>query len=133
MTLQRGCTLYNKYHAQKTPSRDGIIHDSKKEARRWDYLNMLQKAGKISDLQRQVPYELIPAQYECFERYSKAGRRLKDGRRCVERPVTYIADFQYINEQGETIVEDAKGVYTNEYVIKRKLMRYIKGITIVEV
>ena len=94
---------------------------------------MLQKAGKITDLQRQVPYELIPAQYEYFERHSKTGRRLKDGRRCVERPVTYVADFQYTNEQGETIVEDAKGVYTNEYIVKRKLMRYLKGITIVEV
>ncbi len=51
----------SKYYNIKTKALDGTIFDSHKEARRWDELTLLQKAGKISNLQRQVAYELIPA------------------------------------------------------------------------
>ena len=51
----------NKYHAVKTQV-DGIIFDSMKEAVRWQELKLLEKAGKIANLERQVPYELIPTQ-----------------------------------------------------------------------
>ena len=61
----------SKYYNIKTRASDGIVFDSHKEARRWEQLLLLQKAGKIVELQRQVAYELIPAQYETYERYSK--------------------------------------------------------------
>ena len=127
-------TYTSKYYNIKTKSSDGIVHDSTKEARRWEQLILLQKAGKITELQRQVTYELIPAQYETYERYSKSGKKLKDGMHLIERKVEYIADFVYTKaDTGETIVEDTKGVMTKDYIIKRKLMLAIHGIRIKEV
>lgn len=108
----------NKYWAIKTKTMDGIIHDSKKEAARWSQLKLLQKAGIINDLQRQVKFELIPKQ---------------DG----ERPVSYIADFVYYDkESGAKVVEDVKSPATRkrpEYIIKRKLMLFIHNIKIKQV
>ena len=122
----------NKYHNKKVTSYDGIQHDSKKEARRWCELKLLQKAGKISELQRQVEFELIPAQYETYERFSKKGEKLADGTRTVERKCCYIADFVY-TENGQLVVEDTKGVKTKDYIIKRKLMLYVHHVRIREV
>ena len=80
----------NKYHNKKVTTSDGIQHDSQKEARRWCELRLLERAGKITDLQRQVEFELIPAQYETFERYSKKGEKLADGVRIAERKCSYV-------------------------------------------
>lgn len=96
---------------------DGIRFDSTKEGHRWCELQTLQKAGVISDLQRQVAYELQPAFY--FQ-----GKKI--------RPIQYVADFVY-NEGNERIVEDVKGVKTQEYKMKKKMMQYIYGIDIHEV
>lgn len=127
-------TYKNKYYNIKTRALDGTVFDSHKEARRWEELLLLQRAGKISDLQRQVKYELIPAQYETYERYSKKGERLKDGTRLLERKVEYVADFVYTNiETGENVVEDSKGIRTKDYILKRKLMLAVHGIRIKEV
>ena len=124
----------SKYGNIHTTTSDGIKHASQKEATRWCELKLLEKAGKISDLDRQVEFELIPAQYEAYERLSKKGELLGDGLRVAERKVSYIADFVYTdNETGEKIVEDTKGMRTKEYIIKRKLMRYIHSIRIKEV
>lgn len=126
-----------KYNTRKVEV-DGILFDSKKEAARYVELKLLEQQGEITDLQLQKTYELIPAQYETFERYGKRGHRLKDGKRLIERPVTYIADFVY-QQDGKTVVEDVKG-YRNTgaagyamFVIKRKLMLHIHGIRIKEV
>lgn len=107
----------NKYGAKKTAV-DGITFDSKHEAQRYCELKLLERAGEIHGLKIQVPFELIPAQYI--------------GKKCIERAVTYRADFVY-RENGETVVEDAKGHKTKEYIIKRKLMLYIHKIKIKEV
>ena len=120
--------MRNKFHNIKTGG-----FDSLKEARRYNELFMLQKAGYITELQTQVKYELIPPQYETYERYGKSGNRLQDGRKLVERGVDYIADFVYKDSTGNTVVEDTKGVKTKDYIIKRKLMLYIHGIKIKEV
>lgn len=109
-------TSQNKYHAKKITV-DGMTFDSRKEYQRWNELLLLEKAGLIEGLQRQVTFQLIPSQ--------KGGGR-------AERPVKYVADFTY-QENGQTVVEDTKGVKTKEYIIKRKLMRFIHGITIKEV
>ena len=126
---------YNKYKNIKTKTSDGIKHDSRKEASRWIELNLLAMAGDITDLERQKKYVLIPAQYESYERYSKKGKRLKDGVRLVEREVTYIADFVYKDKDGKVIVEDTKsdGTRTKEYKIKRKLMLFMWGIRVKEI
>lgn len=105
----------NKYKNRRITTPEGTF-DSQREYERWCELKLLQRAGKISKLQRQVRYNLVPLQ------------RGKP----TERPVDYIADFVYV-EDGRTVVEDVKGVKTREYIIKRKLMRYLRGITIREV
>ena len=93
---------------------DGVPFDSKREAARWRELRLLERAGEISDLRRQVRYELVP--------------KLPG-----ERPVDYIADFVYRDSGGNEVVEDVKGVRTPAYVIKRKLMLWRHGIRIREV
>jgi hypothetical protein len=127
---------YSKYYNVKTKTTDGQVFDSMKEARRWEQLLLLQKAGKINQLQRQVPFELLPNQYETIERYSKRGVRLKDGTKLVERKIDYVADFTYLDaDTGALTVEDtkSKATRTKDYIIKRKLMYAIHGIKVKEV
>ena len=107
----------SKYHSRKVTV-DGEVFDSKKEYKRFCELRLLERAGAIQNLQRQVRFELIPSQ--------------KIGGKVVERPCFYIADFMY-QENGKTVVEDTKGFKTKDYVIKRKLMLYRYGIQIREV
>lgn len=123
-----------KYYNVKTKTSDGLVFDSYREAARWEQLILLQKAGNIIELKRQVKYELIPNQYETVEKYSKTGKRLKDVEKLIERKVDYIADFVYHDAKtGELIVEDTKGVRTKDYIIKRKLMLLIHGIKVREI
>jgi hypothetical protein len=104
----------SKYLNKKTTVH-GITFDSKAEASRYLELVILQNSGLITNLELQVPFELIP----------------KQGK---ERPCTYIADFVYY-ESGEKVVEDLKSPATRkkaDYVIKRKLMRFLKNIVLKE-
>ena len=103
----------NKY-GNKRVVVDGIRFDSKREAARWQELKLLERAGEIKGLERQVEYELIPKQPG-------------------ERAVKYIADFRYIDHDGKTVVEDTKGVKTPVYILKRKLLLWVHGIRAVEV
>ncbi len=126
----------NKYKNIKVML-DGKTFDSKKEAYRYMELKTLAKAGEITDLQTQVKFVLIPAQYEPYERYGKQGQRLQDGHKRVEMECSYIADFTYKDKDGKLHVEDVKG-YTkgNAYsifAIKRKLMLHVHGIKVEEV
>ena len=96
---------------------------SLKERNRAAVLELMQKQGLISGLQKQVVYNLIPAQYGVVDGKKK----------CLERACTYRADFVYFdNEKNELVVEDSKGVRPTEYVIKRKLMLHEHGIRIKE-
>lgn len=106
-----------KYHSRKV-TRDGMTFDSVKEYRRYCELSLLEKAGMVTDLERQVKFELIPSQ--------------KIDGKVVERPCTYVADFVYM-ENGQKVVEDTKGFRTTDYIIKRKLMLWVHGIRIREV
>lgn len=115
----------SKYHSIKLETPDGLF-DSKKEHERWLELKDMQSNGIISDLDRQVLFELIPAHK--LPRPIKKGR----GRTLTERKCTYLADFVY-KQNGEVVVEDAKGFRTPEYIIKRKLMLDRYGIQISEV
>lgn len=133
--------MYRRQRAKlgnKKVTVDGIEFDSKKEARRYVELQLLLQAGKIAELELQKEFELIPAQYETFPRYGKTGKRLQDGKRCIEKSCVYKADFVY-KQDGQTIVEDVKGyrdpasaAYA-KFVIKRKLLLWRFGIRIIEI
>lgn len=116
----------SKYHSRKI-TRDGMTFDSMKEFRRWKELQLLERAGKIENLRRQVKFILIPSQYEKATDPKTGKTKLQ----CVERECSYYADFVYI-EHGETVVEDAKGLKTDVYILKRKLMLEKYGIRIRE-
>lgn len=121
----------NKFKNKKVEV-DGMLFDSKREADHWVYLCQLMDAGVITELDRQVEFELIPAQFE-FDTVGVRGGKQKG--RCIERKVKYIADFVYRDQLGQRVVEDVKGYTKNDpvYIIKRKLMLYIHGIRIKEV
>ncbi|MBR3868987.1 MAG: DUF1064 domain-containing protein [Clostridia bacterium] len=111
-------TSESKYKSQKI-NHNGRTYDSIKEFHRHLELLMLQKAGEISELREQVPFELIPKQYD-------------DNGKVCEHACKYIADFVY-TQNGETVVEDTKGLKTEVYKIKRKLMLFRYGIRIKEI
>lgn len=117
-----------KYRNKKTVV-DGIVFDSLKEARRYGVLKALEKTGEISGLRRQVEFLLIPEQREPDTIGARGG--VHRGK-LLERKVCYYADFVYVRD-GEVVVEDAKGIRTHDYTIKRKLMLYIHGIRVQEV
>ena len=124
---------WHKYGNRKVTV-DGIAFDSIREARRYKQLKLLLLSGEIVGLSMQVPFELVPAQYEeTGEVYRKGPRKgqPKQGK-CLENSVVYVADFVYF-ENGKRVVEDTKGVRTPEYIIKRKLMLHKYGIRIREV
>ena len=98
---------------------DGVRFQSKKEAHRWQELRLLERAGEISVLQRQVPYVVCE---KCTTRTGKTQAARK-----------YIADFVYKDKQGRTVVEDAKGYRTDVYKLKKALMLWLHGIEIKEV
>lgn len=117
-----------KYHSRKI-TRDGITFDSTKEYRRYCELLLLERAGAIADLKRQVEFVLIPSQREP-DKIGVRGGVIKG--RTIEHAVKYVADFVY-QENGKTVVEDTKGFKTKDYIIKRKLMLWVHGIKIREV
>lgn len=94
--------------------------DSQAEARRWHELTLLRRAGLIRDLRRQVSFELVPAVP-------------RDGDTPAQRALHYIADFVYVDEDGQSVVEDVKGFRTDVYRIKARLMLWRHGIKIKEV
>ena len=117
----------SKYRARKVDGflADGTPHtfDSRKEAKRYAELAVMERSGAISNLQLQVTYHLIPSQ------------KLPNGK--TLRGVDYIADFVY-ERDGKTVVEDVKGyrdpssaAYA-KFIIKKKLMLFLKDIEVVE-
>ena len=110
-----------KYHNQKV-HQDGIIHDSKKEARRYGQLCVLERTGVIHELKRQVPFVLAPAVHLAGEARKKPAIR-------------YLADFTY-QRDGQLVVEDAKSDGTRKlpvYRIKKHLMKTVHDIDVMEV
>lgn len=113
---------------------DGEFFDSRKEARRYLWLKYQLDNGKISDLQRQVRFELIPAQREPDTVGPRGG--VKKGR-TIELAVDYVADFVYKDAEGNQVVEDVKGYKGGGayavFSLKRKLLLQLYGIRIKEV
>lgn len=106
----------SKYHNEKVEYK-GKTFDSKKEFEYYLFLESLEKSGVIKELRTQVPIEIQPS----FIR--------PDGSK--ERAITYLADFTYTDDQGYHVV-DAKGMKTEVYKLKKKLLAY-RGIYIEEV
>ena len=119
----------NKYHAKKVTF-DGITFDSKKEGLYYLRLKDMMRCGEISDLRLQVPYELLPAVYRDEVVHLKTKDKVVQ--KLVQRPVVYVADFVYIQD-GKEIVVDTKGVRLPDYIIKKKMMLALKGIEITEI
>ena len=120
--------MYRKFHNKKVDTPEGKF-DSKLEYEYWLQLKAREQAGEITNLQRQVPFELIPKQIEWVEKQLKTKTKMVEV--FYEHPVYYIADFVY-NEGEKRIIIDCKGFSTPDYIIKRKLMRW-KGTPITEI
>ena len=106
---------YSKYSNKKTEV-DGILFDSKAEAKRYIKLQTLQNLGAIEGLERQKKYVLCKGRWHDGKPFS----------------ISYVADFVYVLD-GELIVEDVKGYKTKAYELKKKLMKAVYGIEISEV
>ena len=100
----------SKYRNKKTVV-DGITFDSQREAKRWQELTLMQKAGEITELERQVRYPI----------------RVNGTEVCC-----YISDATY-RKDGKLVVEDSKGVRTAVFSLKAKLFKAVYGFAIVEV
>lgn len=94
---------------------------SKRERDRHQELLLLQRAGKITELRREVPFELAP--------------KVKiEGEDRARPAVKYIADFTYIEvPSGRRVVADAKGMQTTVYRLKKHLLKSIHGIDLIEI
>jgi hypothetical protein len=102
---------------------DGMIFDSGRELIRYKALRLRELAGEIRNLRMQVPFLLIPKQ------------KRDDGK--AERECSYVADFAFEDiATGKLRVEDVKSEptrKTRDFVMKRKLMLFVHGISIKEV
>lgn len=114
---------YYKYGNQRCGG-----YDSKKERNRAQELELLERAGEISGLQKQVKFVVIETQREPDTVGPRGG--VKQGK-LLEKEAYYVADFVYYRD-GKMIVEDCKGFRTKEYILKRKLMLKKYGIRIYE-
>lgn len=99
----------SKYNAIKTTV-DNITFDSRAEAQRYQVLKIIERAGEIKELKLQPRFPVVIN-----------GKKICD----------YVADFQYI-ENGVTVVEDVKGVKTPVYQLKKKLVKALYGLDILE-
>ena len=117
--MRIGNVSASKYHNRKTKG-----FDSAKEWRRNQELEALQRAGEISELNRQVPFVLMPS-------YTIADETTRQGFRTV-REIRYIADFTYRLKDGTRIIEDVKGMQTDVFKLKRKLLERKIAIGVIE-
>lgn len=122
----------SKYNNKKIVNEFGTW-DSKKEFQRWLVLKEAEAQGLITDLQRQVKFELIPAVREDYIVHLKTKDKVKT--RTLQLAICYTCDFTYCKD-GEYIVSDVKAspkMLPKEYVLKKKILFALKGILIKEV
>lgn len=110
--------MYNKYRNKKVIC-DGFKFDSKREAKRWIELKLLERANKITELERQKRFELQPSYTNSNNEHIRA--------------ITYIADYYYFDKKrGKYVVEDVKGVRTEAYKLKKKIFEYVYPDLVIE-
>ena len=97
-----------KYNNKKTIV-DGITFDSRDESLYYEALKNMKANGLIKDFELQPKYLLQEAFVKNDKKY---------------RPITYIADFKVINNNGSFYLVDVKGILTTEFKIKMKLFNY---------
>lgn len=109
----------SKFGAVKTVV-DGMKFDSKKEAKYYTNLVLLQKAGEIKSFEMQVPFILQP-------------KFRTEWGTCI-REIKYVADFVIEYPDGHKEVVDVKGFRTKEYNLKKKMFLYVyRGVMFKEV
>lgn len=129
-----------KYNNRKTVV-DGIVFDSKKEAKRYLFLKGLQDKGWIRELELQVKYILIPNVTEEYEVELKTKTVTRT--RVLQKAITYKADFTYVVQDRENeceffVVEDVKSspvaaAQDKAFTLKKKMMFALLGIKVNEV
>ena len=97
-----------KYHNTKVEV-DGYTFDSKRESSYYQELKYRKMAGEIKEIRLQPKYELMPK----FKHNSK-----------TILPITYTADFEITLSDGRKQVIDVKGVRTQQYTIRVKLLKF---------
>ena len=120
----------NKYGNTKIVSENGDKWDSKREMKRWLFLKDAEQSGLITDLRRQVRFELIPAikRKEIVQLKTKT----KEVEKTEQQAITYTADFVYTKD-GKTVVEDIKpspNTVPKEFMLKAKLFFWKYGFKI---
>lgn len=112
----------NKFNAVKKVV-DDVKFDSTREAKRYEELKLLVRAGKIKSLRVQVSYPLVKS-----VKYKNAKR--------AKPEMIYTADFEYWDiEKNELVVEDVKSVATaklTDYIMRRHMMLAFHGIEVLE-
>lgn len=112
----------SKYHARKVEI-DGYTFDSQREARRYNELRMLERAGKISGLEVHPKWT--------FGSGARLLRSLPKANGATGAPITYAADFAYFcTERNARIIEDVKGLDTPVSRIKRALLWYFHALEV---
>lgn len=114
---------YLRSPPEERTSSDGVVFDSKAELRRWEELRLLQRAGKISGLRRQLVF-LIEID----------GRPVKIRSRGFPngRPCKYTADFAYTDiAAGKRVWEEHKGVDSAESRLRRAIVEALYNVEIV--
>lgn len=117
-------------YGNKKVTIDGIEFDSKKEGERYLVIKEAEEQGIISNLQRQVAFELIPKVTERVIKHLKTKDKVVE--RFVQSAIVYVCDFMY-DKDGVTIVEDIKispKVITDHYRLKEKIFRWKFGFPI---
>ena len=121
-------------YKNKTCWYEGLKFDSEYERDYWIHLLGEERAGRISNLRRQVPYELIPAVWG--EKVVHLKTKDKVVPVCLQKSTQYYADFVYTDYDGNEVVVDTKSDYTRklaDYRLKKKMMLAFKGIAIKEI
>ena len=121
--------MWNKYGNKKVETLDGTF-DSKGEHLRWLFLKDAERRGEISGLRRQVTYTLVPPVH--YTKTVQLKTKEKQVERVWTREVTYTADFVY-ELDGDTVVEDFKGMPNDRWQMKKALMAFVHGIYVREV
>lgn len=108
-----------KYH-NKFTTVDGVKFHSRKEANRYEELKLLERGHVIKELELQPEFILQ-------EGYEYQGKKVRE--------IKYLADFKYYDtEKKKYIVEDVKGMITDVYKIKKKLLLYkYRDINFIEI
>lgn len=119
MRFAKKQTTRSKYGNKRTKVGDAVFA-SRKEARYYNFLLVLQDQGKIHSLRCQVPFTFM---------INGEAMRNPD----TNRVIKYVADFEYFTSEGERKIVDVKGFKTDIYKIKKALMLACNGILIEEV